>query len=74
VHPLVVHGVPSTSDEDAVVLMLRTADDGTVFRCGATMIAPNLALTARHCVSSSDEKVNCDIAGNPTFGGKIEGD
>jgi hypothetical protein len=54
--------------------MLRAAPDGTVFRCGATMIAPNLVLTARHCVSNADEKLNCDIAGNPTFGGEIHDD
>jgi hypothetical protein len=54
--------------------MLRTAPDGTIFRCGATMIAPNLALTARHCVSSADEKLNCDSAGKPTFGGTIHDD
>src|SRR6188474_1906386 len=38
------------------------ADDG-VSACTATLIAPNLLLTARHCISSSDrERVQCGRA------------
>jgi hypothetical protein len=40
---------PSGSDDDAV-LLLRANADGEVI-CTATLVAPNLALTARHCVA-----------------------
>jgi hypothetical protein len=40
---------PSGTDDDAV-LLLRADADGEVI-CTATLVAPNLALTARHCVA-----------------------
>ena len=50
-HDPIVHGVPSDASQDAVVLLIH--DDGTnQDSCTATLIAPNLVLTARHCVSN----------------------
>lgn len=48
----VVHGElsPAGGLEDAV-LLLRTSIDGDELICSASLVAPNLALTARHCVS-----------------------
>lgn len=41
---------PSGGREDAVVLM-RTIVDNAEIVCTATLVAPNLVITARHCVS-----------------------
>src|SRR5437773_2550902 len=49
----VVNGVPSTSAQDAVVMVL-TSDQ----MCSGTLIAPNLVLTARHCVANMDDNGN----------------
>lgn len=38
------------------------------------MVAPNLALTARHCVSKADENLDCNVDGTPSSGGKIDHD
>jgi hypothetical protein len=48
----IVGGEPSPygSDDDAV-LLLRTEVDAQELVCSAALVAPNLALTARHCVS-----------------------
>jgi len=51
-HEAVVGGErsPLGGIEDAV-LLLRTELDGSEVICSASLVAPNLALTARHCVS-----------------------
>ena len=48
----VVHGEasPTGGPEDAV-LLLRTELDGDELICSASLVAPNLVVTARHCVS-----------------------
>lgn len=38
------------------------------------MVAPNLALTARHCVSNADDSLGCDLRGTPITGGRIHED
>jgi hypothetical protein len=53
--------------------MLRKAPGGP-FVCTATMVAPNLALTARHCVSDADETLNCRLDGTASAGGTIHSD
>lgn len=57
----IVGGSPSSAAEDSVVLIAMT---GGGF-CSGTLIAPNLVLTARHCVSNVDENtgaVTTDLA------------
>lgn len=45
------------------------------FACSATLIAPNLAITARHCVSENLTQVtSCDIFGNSLNGDHVGND
>jgi MYXO-CTERM domain-containing protein len=54
IDPRIVNGTPSSSAQDAVVIVLMS--DGF---CSGTLIAPNLVLTARHCVANMDESTDC---------------
>jgi hypothetical protein len=47
----VVDGEPSEPGVEDAVLLLRTVVDERELVCSASLVAPNLALTARHCVS-----------------------
>ncbi|MDB4936731.1 MAG: hypothetical protein JWP87_3703 [Labilithrix sp.] len=53
---LIVNGKPSTSTQDATVL-LTIGTDGAF--CTGALIAPNLVLTARHCVQQVDDAGEC---------------
>lgn len=64
----VINGTDSDSSQDAVVLLVIT--DGSFGACSGTLIAPNLVLTARHCVSTTvDTAFGCDADGNLLGGG-----
>lgn len=64
----VIKGVNSDASEDAVVLLVMT--DGGFGACSGTLLAPNLVLTARHCVSvTADKAFACDADGNLLGGG-----
>jgi secreted trypsin-like serine protease len=52
----IVGGSPSTTAQDATVML---SDNGQ-FSCTGTLIAPNLVLTARHCIATlNEEQGNC---------------
>lgn len=51
----IVNGTPSTSADDFVV-RINIGGGGL---CTGTLIAPNLVLTARHCVSNMNENSEC---------------
>lgn len=54
-----VNGKVSPSSQDSVVFMMN-GQDGS---CSGTLIAPNLVLTARHCVATPPEKDECGTYG-----------
>ncbi len=52
----IVNGTPSTSSQDAAVL-ITIGTDGQF--CSGALIAPNLVITARHCVQGTEETAEC---------------
>jgi len=70
----IIGGTVSGASRDAVVVLARF--DAGVRRgmCTATMVAPNLLVTARHCVSETDATAACDASGAPVTGARLHGD
>ena len=70
----VVGGSPSGTARDAVVVLARY--EGGVRRglCTATLVAPNLALSARHCVSTVDGGAGCAPDGSAVAGAALATD
>jgi hypothetical protein len=60
----VVEGEPSEAGIEDAVLLLRTVVDRRELVCSASLVAPNLAMTARHCVSHVVEGLfSCTVSG-----------
>jgi hypothetical protein len=55
----VVRGVPDHGSDPAVVAV----DIGDRELCTGTLIAPNVVLTARHCVAATSEQISCPSNG-----------
>jgi hypothetical protein len=55
----IVNGTPSSAAANAVVA-LDIAGEGS---CTGTLIAPNLVITARHCLANIDESTECGTFG-----------
>jgi hypothetical protein len=70
----IIHGHASTSAEDAVVA-LGVRQGGTFTSlCSGTLVAPNLVLTARHCVADADAEATCTADGAALAGGVVRAD
>jgi hypothetical protein len=74
----IVAGQDSDPAQDAVVLLVRVIEGAAgqeTSQCTGTLVAPNLVLTARHCVSRTLEgRFRCDEAGRlaaGSVGGKV---
>jgi hypothetical protein len=72
----IIDGEASGREEDGVVLLHALLDDGSDALCSASLVAPNLVLTARHCVSYLMRgRFSCDVQGelidNPEGGGTL---
>ncbi len=58
-----------------VVAVATTHDDGSVTLCSGAMVAPNLVLTARHCVAQAITAMPaCDSMGRSHNGAHLGGD
>jgi MYXO-CTERM domain-containing protein len=69
-HSPIINGDPSGPEDDAAVgLPLFSQGGGFQGACSGVLIAPDIVLTARHCVSRTDgQGVACDAEGNPLYG------
>jgi hypothetical protein len=72
----IVDGEPSGRSEDGVLLLRAVPDGSSEILCSASLLAPNLLITARHCVSYLEEgDFNCSVRGelidNPTGAGRL---
>jgi MYXO-CTERM domain-containing protein len=68
----VIKGTASDASQDAVVLLVMyDKTTGEFGECTGTLLAPNLVLTARHCVSQTDESAACDEKGTPIASGQV---
>jgi hypothetical protein len=72
----IIDGVASGSDQDGVVMLHALLEDETDSLCSASLVAPNLVLTARHCVSYlMPGQFSCNVRGelidNPEGGGTL---
>lgn len=70
----IVGGITSGTSQDAVVALARFANGARVGLCTATLVAPNLVVTARHCVSATDATAACGADGKPVAGAMLHGD
>lgn len=70
----IVGGAASGAEQDSVVALARFENGMRVGLCTATLVAPNLALTARHCVSATDASAACGSDGAPVVGAMLHGD
>jgi hypothetical protein len=74
----IVKGTDSDASQDATVLVMHydaiTKGEGAASACSGSLLAPNLVLTARHCVSKTDEDAACDSKGNAISGGAVDHD
>lgn len=70
----IVGGTTSGANQDAVVLLARFASGVRQSLCTATLVAPNLALTARHCVSQTDSVAGCAPDGTAATGAVVHTD
>lgn len=63
----VLYGTPSGADDDGVVQLRATNARGTALSCTGTLVAPNLVITARHCVTNfKPEPFACTADGELT--------
>src|SRR5262249_33249130 len=69
----IIDGVADGQEHDSVVLISIHAPEG-IGACTGTMVAPNLVLTARHCVSETDEGSACKADGTAYSGAAIKSD
>ena len=76
-HPTILNGTASDDSQNAVVMLVAvdTVTNQRLGICTATMIASNLAITARHCVSKNNgDSIACAVDGSSIVGGEIRND
>lgn len=69
----IIKGVSSGTEHDSVVVLATFQAGKRMALCTATLVAPNLLVTARHCVSNTEGATACAQNGTPVTGGGISG-
>ena len=69
----IIDGTASDDSQNAVVrlLIVDPANSKSVEVCTGTLLAPDIVLTARHCVSRAEESVTCLEVDGKLVGGAI---
>jgi hypothetical protein len=72
----IVAGEPSGAEQDATVLLRAVLADGSEGVCSASLVGPNLIVTAAHCVAyQTDGDFSCSVRGelidNASGGGRL---
>lgn len=70
----IIKGEMDTAAHDSVILLQIMSQGQLLGSCTGTLVAPNLVLTARHCVSDTAEGMICNIDGTAEEGGAIKKD
>ncbi len=70
----IVGGADSGAAHDSVLVLTTFRAGVRTNLCTATLVAPNLILTARHCVSDTDTSTACSQEGAPLVGSRIKAD
>ncbi len=71
----IIHGIDSDASQDAVLLVEHDGGAAGIDTCTGTLIAPNLVLTARHCVSTTgDAGFSCGADGVGSVEGAVGAD
>lgn len=71
----IIAGDASTPAQNFVVEVVHPVGSLGAFICSGTVVAPNLVLTARHCVTAtSGDAFTCDESGNGSDGGALGAD
>ena len=69
----IIRGTDSDASQDAVVKIIQTVGQGR-YTCSGVLIAPNVVLTARHCVSELNDSANgivCTVDGKNNLGDRF---
>ena len=69
----IIDGTSSDASQDAVVrlVIVDPTNSATDTVCTGTLVAPDIVLTARHCVSRAQESVTCLVVDGQLVGGDI---
>lgn len=70
----IIRGITSGTEHDSVVILATFSGGMRKSLCSATLVAPNLVLTARHCVSDTDSSTACSMDGTPVAGATVHAD
>jgi hypothetical protein len=70
----IIRGISSGTEHDSVVVLTTFRDGLRRSLCTATLVAPNLVVTARHCVSDTESSTACTKEGTPITGGGVKAD